>query len=124
MHPCDSLLLRLEDTAEAAYVAERVEKTPTYSLDVKQKMAFSLNEPNVLVLDMPEWSEDGESWNPREEMMRIDKALRAKYGLPKADGGDVQPWVLNETSAALYPYLKFTFHSTVSVPCKLAFEEA
>ena len=124
MYPQDSLLLRLEDTAEAAYAAQRVEKTPTYSLDVKQKVAFSLDEPNVLVLDMPEWSEDGESWNPREEMLRIDRALREKYGLPKADGQDVQPWVLNETSAALYPYLKFTFHSTVAVPCKLAFEEA
>jgi hypothetical protein len=78
----------------------------------------------VLVLDMPEWSEDGKRWNPREEMLRIDLALRGRYGLPKADGADVQPWVLNETEAAAHPYLKFTFSSTVAVPCRLAFEEA
>ena len=124
MHPCDSLLLRLEDTEEVGYACERVEKKPTYVLDIKEKVKFSLGEPNVLVLDMPEWSEDGESWNPREEMLRIDLALRGRYGLPKADGADVQPWVLCETEAAAHPYLKFTFGSTVAVPCKLAFEEA
>ena len=124
VYPYDSLLLRFEETDVLAYAPERVEKKPTYTLDIKEKVAFSLGEPNVLVLDMPEWSEDGEHWNPREEMLRIDRALRAKYGLPKADGGDVQPWVLNETEAALYPYLKFTFNSTVAAPCRLAFEEA
>ncbi len=124
MYPCDSLLLRLEDTDVLEYTPERVEKKPTYTFDIKEKVNFSLSEPNVLVLDMPEWSEDGKSWQPREEMLRIDRALREKYGLPKADGADVQPWVLCETKAAMHPYLRFTFNSTVSAPCKLAFEEA
>lgn len=124
VYPYDSLLLRFEDTDERCYAPERIVKKPTYTMDVKEKVKFSLSEPNVLVLDMPEWSEDGNVWHPREEMLRIDRALRERYCLPKADGHDVQPWVLNETEAVLHPYLKFTFRSTVAVPCKLAFEEA
>jgi len=124
MYTYDSLLLRLEDTDVMSYAPERVVKKPTYVTDIKEKVRFALSEPNVLVLDMPEWSEDGEHWQPREEMLRIDDKLRAKYKLPRADGHDVQPWVLRETEAALHPYLKFTFSSTVAAPCKLAFEEA
>ncbi len=124
LYPYDSLLLCLEDATEGKYVAERVEKKPTYTFDIKEKVAFTLGEPNVLVLDMPEWSEDGEHWNPREEMLRIDTAIRRKYGLPKADGKEEQPWVIDEQRPELYPYLRFVFESDIAAPCKLAFEEA
>lgn len=122
--PSDSLLLCLEDAEEGKYIPERVQKKPTYTFAIKEKVAVSLEEPNVLVLDMPEWSEDGEHWKPREEMLRIDLALRKKYGWPKADGGDAQPWVIDEQKPELYPYLRFTFNSEVETDCKLAFEEA
>ena len=124
LYPADSLLLRLEDAESGKYAPERVEKKPSYTINFKNKAAFELGEPNVLVLDMPEWSEDGEHWNPREEMLRIDTAIRRKYGLPQADGKEAQPWVLDEQAPALYPYLRFTFRSDVEVPCSLAFEEA
>ncbi len=123
-YPSDSLLLCLEEATEGKYVAERVEKKPTYTLDLRRKMPFSLAEPNVLVLDMPEWAEEGGEWQPREEIMRLDRAIRLKYGLPKADGGDVQPWVLNEQKPAMHIRLRFAFQSSVAVPCRLAFEEA
>lgn len=124
LYPSDSILLCLDEADSGCYLPERVVKKPTYTFDVKEKASISLNEPNVLVLDMPEWSEDGEHWNPREEMLRIDTVIRKKYDLPKANGKEEQPWVINEQAPALYPYLRFTFRSDVEAPCALAFEEA
>ena len=124
LYPYDSLLLCLEDADGGSYTPERVAKTPTYKFNIKQTVEYALGEPNVLVLDMPEWSMDGENWSPREEMLRIDLSMRRKYGWPKADGADSQPWVIAEQRPELFPYLRFTFHSEIEVPCKLGFEEA
>lgn len=135
----DSLLLKLEPAQDTAQ-CEREYKNAVQThrsdfkyaessvadkvIEIKAPVKISHGEPNVLVLDMPEWSEDGKNYNPADETLRIDYALRKKYGYPAADGHDVQPWVIGEVKPEKSVYLRFTVNSAVSPLVKLAFEEA
>ena len=85
---------------------------------------YSRNEPNVLVLDMPEWSRDGEHYMPREEMLRIDRELRRELGYPAADGCDVQPWRLTLRAPCEFVWLRFEIESEITAPCMLGYEYA
>ncbi len=122
----DSLLLRLDDAKDRReeYCGVSAPAQPSAVLDFKTPLDYKLGEPNVLVLDMPEWSEDGENYQPAEEMLRIDLKLREKYGYPKADGIDVQPWVIGEVRPEKSVYLKFVIRSETAPVVKLAYEEA
>ena len=124
LYPCESLLLRLEEIDECENLPAPAVRKAVAALPVPEKVAFSLSEDNVLVLDMPEWSEDGVAFNPKEEMLRIDVALRKKYGYPMANGVDTQPWVIGEVKPDKRCFLRFTFKSSVAAPCRLAYETA
>lgn len=126
----DSLLIKLKPLvgvdAEncSSAVATPVNRKLIYGVELKEKATYSLSEPNVLVLDMAECSEDGITFSPVEELLRIDVRLRNKYKFPMADGHDVQPWLIEEETIEHFLHLRFTFNSEVEVPCKLAYEEA
>ena len=126
VYASDSLLFRLlpassETVTECCKPCAK--KDPVQVIDTKEKVAYKRSEPNVLVLDMAEWSLDGEKFEPLEEILRIDAKLRAEYNYPKADGKDVQPWCIPEEVIEHFPYLKFTFDSDVEAACSLAYEE-
>ena len=52
-----------------------------------------LSEPNVLVLDIAEYSFGDEAFKGPEEILRIDDELREKLGFPKRMEAWPQPWV-------------------------------
>lgn len=52
----------------------------------------TLSEPNVLLLDQAAWRWNDESWQPVEELLRIDNAVRATLGVPRRRGRIAQPW--------------------------------
>ena len=54
-------------------------------------LPYELNEPNILVLDMPEYYINGQKFG-RAEILRIDKAVREKFGLPQRGEYMKQPW--------------------------------
>lgn len=51
-----------------------------------------LEEPNVVLLDQPEFSVDGEEWQDREEILRIDAELRKKFGFFERNALMAQPY--------------------------------
>ncbi|HHV09589.1 MAG TPA: hypothetical protein GXX75_04815 [Clostridiales bacterium] len=57
-------------------------------LNIKRK------EPNVLVLDMAEYSFDHGQWEEREEILRIDNICRDKAKYPQRKAALAQPWVI------------------------------
>jgi hypothetical protein len=77
-----------------------------------------------MVLDICSYSFDGENYSEPEEILRIDKKIRAEFSWPMADGRDCQPWVIEKEAINHFPYLKFEFDREISVPAKLAFEYA
>ncbi|MBO4512660.1 MAG: hypothetical protein J5746_07815 [Victivallales bacterium] len=58
-----------------------------------RQMPFTLDEPNALMLDMPECRIDDAPWQPAEEILRLDNQVRMLFGLPFRQARSVQPWV-------------------------------
>lgn len=112
----DSLLLYLEPTADAIAEQEAARTQPagTRALSVEQASAagdradnggftaltlplehpVTLSEPNVLVLDWAAFSVDGGSYEPENEVLRVDALLRERFSWEQRDGRLCQPWAL------------------------------
>jgi hypothetical protein len=60
--------------------------------EVQDPVRVTLSEPNVLLLDQPEWRIDGGKWQPRDETLRVHNFIRNAYGLPDREGHIAQPW--------------------------------
>ncbi len=87
---------------------------------------ITLSEPNVLLLDQAEWRWNDGPWQAREEMLRIDDALRKQLELPERGGKMAQPWTDSKPVTVLGAVqLRFNFRSEVKVAePMLALEEA
>ena len=54
--------------------------------------AYSLNEPNVCVLDLASYQVADGPAQPETELLKVDRAVRQQFGLPWRSGEMVQPW--------------------------------
>ena len=126
LYASDSLLVAFDPTTEGdKWTAEDIApKAADRVIDCKSYVDYELSEPNVMVLDLCEWSWDQKTWKEKEEILRIDRMIRGEFGYPMADGHDCQPWAIEEEKVDKFPYLRFVFDSEVEAECKLAYEEA
>lgn len=127
LYDYDSLLYKLSPAQSVIGIlsgTEQKNKTPSRVIDFRHAVEYTLDEPNVLVLDMARLSEDGVTYGEPEEMLRLDVALRHKHHLPMASGYDKQPWQLEEEVITQFPYLKFDIESEIETEAHLAFEGA
>ena len=119
----DSLLLFLEPAAETSLFIDNLAKQPSIPdrngwvrKDLSQPSGIILSEPNVLLLDMAEYSFDSGPWQPREEILRIDNLFRRELGFPRRDETLAQPWTLQEEGPAEHTLsLRYTFDSDIDV---------
>ena len=88
-------------------------------------VSFTLAQPNVLMLDQATWRLNNEAWQPTEEILRIDRAVRKKLNIPARGGNMAQPWTVNEKVTELGRLeVKYTIKTEVPVAApKLAVEE-
>ncbi|MCL2189097.1 MAG: hypothetical protein FWC16_09285 [Defluviitaleaceae bacterium] len=91
--------------------------------------AFTLSEPNVLLLDNAAYAFNGGAWQAEEtgeDVLRIDNKFRMELGYPLRRNHKAQPWILgnqNETPHALS--LRFTVQSEIELQeISLALENA
>lgn len=116
LHQHDSLLLCLEP-GEPKLQARSCEKEPYISeMYIQDPVSVTLSEPNVLVLDMAEYSFDGGAWNNKEEILRIDNNFRKVLGYPLRMEAMAQPWInksVEETKHTLS--LKFRIESDIDI---------
>lgn len=128
LYPYDSLLLKFEPTdcagsAEGhSLLAER--RTPSQVIDYRSTVVVRRTEDNVVLLDMAQWSEDGEVYFPADELRIIDHNLRRKYRYPKATGQDIQPWCIPKEKCNQFVWLKFQVTSQIATNARLAYEAA
>lgn len=111
----DSLLLKLvpQTAADArektlnqgAYSAEEPELVET----IYQPEAFELTEPNVLLLDYASYSVDGGPVSERDEILRLDNAVRKELSYPRRQDKFTQPWRLAEEEVRHYVTLFYEF---------------
>ena len=92
-------------------------------ISVPDFVQYELSEKNVLVLDQAEWSLDGVDYQPREEILRIDKQIRQRFGYPLANGEDMQPWCISPKDPNVFVWLRFQIQSAIETPCELGFEQ-
>ena len=99
-YPHGHLLLRMTPAAESCgkklcqpiLNQEELEKASLLRLS-GDRIAVTLDEPNVLVLDRAQWRLNGGEWQPSMEILRLDNAARALMGMRPKSGHIVQPWV-------------------------------
>ena len=123
----DSLLLKLEPGENHA----RLQEYKLVDGDIPGKTNFlhpipvTLHEPNVLLLDMAEYSLNGEPYRSTEEILRLDNILREEIGWPPRRNSIAQPWVENDTTTPHTLQLRYTINSDVAVSdAYLALENA
>ena len=75
-------------------------ETPTEERLLEGPFAYTLNEPNILPLDLATYSLDGVAGEGESEILRIDRAVRTKLGLPLRGGEMKQPWFRKKYAGA------------------------
>ncbi len=78
--------------------------------------SYTLEEPNVFLLDMGEYAFDDEAYESQEELLRIDNLFRRKLGYPLRMEALAQPWT-NQSKEEINHvlHLKFTIESEIEV---------
>jgi hypothetical protein len=67
----------------------------------------TLDEPNMLLLDMAEYSVNGGEWQPLEEVLRLDNQVRKMLQIPLRRKEVVQPYMIEEEIPENYLKLRF-----------------
>lgn len=90
---------------------------------VEEPDAFSLAEPNVLLLDQAEWKLDGFEFHPRMEILRLDNEIRTIVGYPHRQDAYTQPWRIPEAPKEHAVVLRYEIESKIDTgSLKLAME--
>ena len=120
----DSILLRLMPAEKASAYQMPAKATKAWTpLRVPSAVSITREEPNVCLLEMAEYSFDGEHFEEEEEILHIDRICRKKYNLQPVMGKDAaQPWSV--TNINPHPiWLRYTFNCACPMDVKLAFED-
>ena len=123
MFDYDSLLVKIEDGKnEAASAADEKELV---CINAPSQVPYTLDEKNVLLLDMCQFCVDDGEFMPEEEILRADNVARKIAGLKERNGSVAQPWVIPPEKPEHTITLKFTVDSDVDVENSvLALEDA
>lgn len=119
-----SLLLQLEpgQRKNAVRAAPAAWHAAGYLVD---PAPVTLEEPNVLLLDQAEFRLDDATWQPSEEVLRLDNALRQQLGWPLRSRNIAQPWSVTLPDPTHTLSLRFPLHVACAVAePSLAIEEA
>ena len=123
LYDLDSLLLRL--TTQPLEVPAAQPEKAGQPLAVPTTVAFSLDEPNVLLLDKAEFALDGEAYRPEKELFRADDELRKDLGWYTRQSAMAQPWVIPEAAPEHTVRLRFRIRCAQTFGhIRLALEDA
>ncbi len=122
----DSLLLKFSEPHYHEFIQRQDERFTVKRLDYKQTVAFEREEPNVLLLDQPEYRLDEEGWSHREDILRADHVLRERLGYPLRNGKkQPQPWVVPDDPAEHTVAMRYEIRCDLKVKgARLALEDA
>jgi hypothetical protein len=128
----DSVLIRLDPAVSAAASAlpaaaplRAAGKGAGQVQRFIEPVPISLQEPNVLLLDMAEFALDTGAYQYREEILRLDELLRAELEWPSRGDAVAQPWVERDTSTPHTLRLRCRFDSELEIEgAELALENA
>ncbi|MDD5678801.1 MAG: glycosyl hydrolase [Kiritimatiellae bacterium] len=79
--------------------------------------SFSLNEPNALVLDRPQYRLAGKAWKQAGDILHVDRTVRSELGIPLRSGSMIQPWA--RMAEASQPEKKATLELKYAIQVKV-----
>ena len=124
LYDLDSLLIRCskQRIAQQLPLKKYREVKP---LPVEKLVSYSLDEPNVYLLDKAEFALDEEEFRPEKELLAADNDLRLSVGWDIRRTHVVQPWAIHEPVPSHSVRLRFTVLADREVEnVKLALEDA
>ncbi|MBQ9880685.1 MAG: hypothetical protein IJM45_09665 [Clostridia bacterium] len=93
-YPLNSYLFRLgAPRAKSKTVAVREGETIS-SVTFTDPLTYKLSEDNAVLLDMADYKFDNGKKRGRDELLRLDNAIRDERGMEPRGGGKIQPWVI------------------------------
>ena len=112
---CDSLLIRLENKSVADAPVSRASTDAPKAIVKEERplLSYRTEEPNVLLLDMAEYSLDGEEFKPADELMIVDRRIRERLGYTLREAKFAQPWYLSDLPEDHTVALRFTVNSEI-----------
>lgn len=113
LYPHDSVLLKLIPGKSDAKAEPKKDREEIGLLAAR--VPVELAEPNVAVLDMPEYRLNGGEWREREEILRITDTLKDELKMENAIAGGAQPWLFGVEKETETVDLKYTIYSDVEV---------
>lgn len=118
-----SFIFKLKESTEQTKEVFSLKENKIIQDITLKPISYTLHEPNVLLLDMAEYSLDGEEYAEKEEVLRLHKKVNERCGYTRSM---LQPWALpDDTSSDHKLKLRFSFNSEIeNVPVKLAIEKA
>ncbi|MBQ9080452.1 MAG: hypothetical protein IJY27_05215 [Clostridia bacterium] len=110
----DSILLKLTPSdAEYPESPQATTKAVATQLPLPAAVPFTLDEPNVFMLDLAEYCFDGGEWQAEDELLRIDTKFRKLLGWTPWNGSADQPWYLPAGTPEHSVKLRFKFTSDI-----------
>ena len=117
-HMHDSLLLRLEPGRSSQPATQPVHDVSA-PLALMEPVRISLDEPNMLLLDMAEYALNGGDYRPMEELLRLDNRARAELGIPPRRKEVLQPYLIAPEQPENFLSLRFRIPSECEVAAPL-----
>ena len=110
----DSYLLRLELADVPSFTVTEQPPQRVKLFEIKGKVAYKREEPNVLLLDTAEYRlDDSQQYLPNDEILRIDTRIRRMANIPPKTGA--QPWTMTPENITHSVTLRFKFESEAEV---------
>lgn len=109
------------DAFRPTYVAEEIRP-----LCLQETFEYSMQEPNVAVLDFARWRLQDGPWQEADFILTVDDLVRTASGARCRGGEMVQPWVAHKTEKRTVPLeleLEFYCDQIPSTVIQLAMEE-
>ncbi|MDR2535897.1 MAG: hypothetical protein LBD29_07700 [Treponema sp.] len=115
----DSLLLKLEPSRSSLPCPGTLGPKPSARvgkprLFIHDPVPVRLQEPNVLLLDMPEYALNNSEWREREEILRLHQTIKQELGWASVIRG-AQPWVERDSSTPHTLRLRYCFESEIPI---------
>ena len=117
----DSLLFQLGTEVSESHQTKTANSSDCcmqaeHAIEIPSEVPITLSENNVMLLDMAEYSLDGEERQPAEELLRIHSALRKRLGWPNASKYVCQPWAMPEYTGQRHSVsLRFSIQSEIEL---------
>jgi len=125
LYELDSLLLRYVPRKEDTPCVTEENMSAVKEIPVPARVAYTLDEPNVYLLDKAEVALDDAPYAAETELLRADNTLRKQLGWPSRKSAIAQPWTVQEPHPEHTVRLRFTVNAATAVSAvKLALEDA